>query len=296
MRSISGSRTDPFDPGLEPAALFRSVSDDYFRTMVIPLREGRSFDARDRLGAPAVVIVNETLARRYFPEDDALGHHLSVWGESSEIVGIVGDVQQLELGAEARPAIYVASPQRALGYFDPKDLAVRTTAEPEALAASIRAEIWELDPDQPIASVRTMDDIVMSSVTDEWLQTSLLLVFGLVALSLAAIGVYGVQSYSVSSRTGEIGLRMALGAQAGHVLGMVTAHGMVRATLGILLGVVGAVWSTRFLAGMLYGVAPSDPWTLVAISVALGGVALGACLVPGLRATRIDPLIALRDS
>ena len=284
------------DPGLEPAALFRSVSDDYFRTMGIPLRGGRVFDVRDRLGAPAVVIVNETLARRYFPEGDALGHHLSVWGESSEIAGIVGDVQQLELGADTRPAIYVASPQRALGYFDPKDLAVCTTAEPEALAASIRAEIWELDPDQPIASVRTMNDIVLSSVTDERLQTSLLSVFGLVALSLAAIGVYGVQSYSVSSRTGEIGLRMALGAQAGDVLGTVTVHGMTRAILGILLGVMGAVWSTRFLTGMLYGVAPSDPWTLLAISVALGGVAFGACLLPGLRATRIDPLIALRDS
>ena len=133
-----------------------------------------------------------------------------------------------------------------------------TTAEPEALAASIRAEIWELDPDQPIASVRTMNDIVLSSVTDERLQTSLLSVFGLVALSLAAIGVYGVQSYSVSSRTGEIGLRMALGAQAGDVLGTVTVHGMTRAILGILLGVMGAVWSTRFLTGMLYGVAPSD--------------------------------------
>jgi len=117
-----------------------------------------------------------------------------------------------------------------------------------------------------------------------------------VVLPLVAIGVYGVQSYSVSSRTGEIGLRMALGAQSGHVLGMVTAHGMARATLGILIGVVGAVLSTRFLSGMLYGVAPSDPWTLLAISVALGGVAFGACLLPGLRATRIDPLVALRDS
>ena len=223
-------------------------------------------------------------------------HSCNNAGESSEIAGIVGDVQQLELGADTRPAIYVASPQRALGYFDPKDLAVCTTAEPEALAASIRAEIWELDPDQPIASVRTMNDIVLSSVTDERLQTSLLSVFGLVALSLAAIGVYGVQSYSVSSRTGEIGLRMALGAQAGDVLGTVTVHGMTRAILGILLGVMGAVWSTRFLTGMLYGVAPSDPWTLLAISVALGGVAFGACLLPGLRATRIDPLIALRDS
>ncbi len=168
--------------------------------------------------------------------------------------------------------------------------------EPETLAASIRAEIWDLDPDQPIASVRTMNDIVMGSVTDERLQTSLLSIFALVALSLAAIGVYGVQSYSMSSRTGEIGLRMALGAQSGHVLGMVTAQGMARATLGILIGVVGAVWSTRFLSGMLYGVAPSDPWTLLAISIALGGVAFGACLLPGLRATRIDPLIALRDS
>lgn len=281
--------------GIQPLAVFRSVSNDYFRTLGISLVEGRGFDRRDGADAPKVVVVNEQFVRDFFPDADVLGHRIDIWGTSAEIVGVVANLQQLVFGDEPRPSIYVAMEQRALGFFDPKDFAVRTQADPTALAPGIRAEIWAIDPDQPIASIRTMEQIVSGSIANRRMQTLLLFAFATVALLLATLGIYGVLSYLVSQRTDEIGLRMALGARALDVVRLVAGQGMLLALCGMAIGLVAGVGLGRVLSGMLHGVEAGDPWTLAAVACVLSVVAFAACLIPAARAARIDPLVALRN-
>ena len=207
----------------------------------------------------------------------------------------MGDAHQLAVGEDVRPAIYVASVQRSFGFFDPRDFALYARRDPSSLVSTVRAEVWSIDPDQPIASIRTMDEIVADAAANDRVQTILLTAFALVALLLAALGIYGVLTHTVSQRTDEIGLRMALGAGRSDVLRMVAGEGMMLTFLGIGLGLVGASALARVLRGMLHGIEPGDPWTMGAVATLLGAVGLAACLVPGFRATRIDPLEALRE-
>ena len=280
---------------IDPIAVFRSVTASYFRTLGIPLVEGRGFDVRDGLNAPKVAIVNRTLAREFFRGASPLGARIDIWGESTEIVGIVGDAHQFAVGEDVRPAVYVASEQRSFGFFDPRDFALHARRDPSSLVSAVRAEVWSIDPDQPIASIRTMDAIVEDAVANDRVQTLLLTAFAVVALLLAALGIYGVLTHTVSQRTDEIGLRMALGANRSDVLRMVAGEGMMLTVLGIGLGLIGASALARILQGMLHGIEPGDPWTMGAVAALLGVVGLAACLVPGFRATRISPLEALRD-
>jgi putative ABC transport system permease protein len=281
----------------EPIVVFRSATPDYFGAMGIPLLRGRLFGKDDDAHAPKVVVVNEALERDHFDGESALGAHLKIWSGSYEyeIVGVVGNVQAFGLGGEARPVLYVPALQRSYGWFDPRDLAVRTRTDPQTLAASIRAQVRAIDPDQPVSFVRTMEDIVEGSVSAERLQTLVLSVFGGTALILAALGIYGVLCFTVIQRTNEIGLRMALGARSIDVVHMVLGQGMRWVFVGALLGLFAALGLTNVLAGMLYEIEPTDPATLAGIMVLLAAVALVACLIPGLRATRVDPLIALRE-
>ena len=292
---IQGRVAEDVTSTMDPIAVFRSVTTKYFRTLGIPLVEGRGFDVRDGSSAPKVAIINRTLAREFFRGESALGKRIDIWGESTEIVGVVGDAHQLAVGEDVRPAIYVASVQRSFGFFDPRDFALYARRDPSSLVSTVRAEVWSIDPDQPIASIRTMDEIVADAAANDRVQTILLTAFALVALLLAALGIYGVLTHTVSQRTDEIGLRMALGAGRSDVLRMVAGEGMMLTFLGIGLGLVGASALARVLRGMLHGIEPGDPWTMGAVATLLGAVGLAACLVPGFRATRIDPLEALRE-
>ncbi len=281
-------------PETDPIAVFRGVTASYFRTMGIPLVAGRGFDSRDGPEAPKVVIINRSLSQRFFAGESAIGHHLNIWGERVEIVGMVSDVQQFSFAEEPRPAIYVAAPQRSWGYFDPKEVAIRTRSNPEALIGSIRAEVWAVDPEQPVAAIRTMDTIVVSSLSEDRLRTLLLTSFASAALLLAALGVYGVVSYVVSSSTVEIGVRMALGASGRTVVGWVLSQGLRPVLMGVTIGVALTIALARVLGGYVAIAAPGQPWVLVISSGVLSFVALAAVLIPAIRATRVDPLRSLR--
>jgi putative ABC transport system permease protein len=282
-------------PKLDPIAVFRSVTPGYFRALGVPLLEGRDFDDRDRKSSPQVAVVNRTLARRFFGGESALGKRLVIWGAPAAIVGVVADVHELTVGEDARPAIYVAAGQRSFGFFDPRDFAVHTRGDPLAIVPAVRAEVWSIDAEQPIGSIRTMEDIVSAAVASERLQTSLLTTFGAVALVLAALGIYGVLTHTVSQRTDEIGLRMALGARAADVVGLVAGRGIGLAAAGLTLGLVVSFGLGRALEGMLYGIGRFDFETIAAVAGLLSAVVLAACLIPALRASRIDPLETLTE-
>ncbi|HXV64661.1 MAG TPA: ABC transporter permease [Vicinamibacteria bacterium] len=286
-------REEPSDS--DRFAVFRSVTPDYFRALGVPVVRGRVFDRGDSSDSPRTAVINESFFRRFLGEVEPVGQRLRIWGEPHEIIGIVGDIRELERGGEPVPALYVTVYQRSFGFFDPRDLAVRARGDASGLARRIRAEIWAVDPDQPISYTRAMNDILNGSVSTERLQMVVFSIFGAAALLLAALGIYGVLSYAVARRTSEIALRMALGARSSDVLRLVLLQGMRPAVLGVGLGVGASLVVTRFFAGMLYGVEPNDPWTLAAITTTLTAVALLACLLPSWRATRVDPLVALRE-
>jgi putative ABC transport system permease protein len=286
-------------PGEAPTASFRAVSPHYFEAMGIALMKGRAFTEQDRAGAPDVMIINEALARRYFPDEDPvgkrlIGNRLQLLGGDEvtrEIVGVVADVRHFGLDAEARPEMYFPYNQ------DPWPgayVAVRAASDPAAMAAAIRNQIWAVDKDQPIYNVKVMGRRVAESTMQRRFNMLLLAVFASVALALAAVGVYGVMSYSVTQRTHEIGIRMALGAQSADVLKLVVSQGMALALAGVGVGLGAALALTRLMSSLLYGVSATDPVTFAVIPLVLTGVALVACFVPARRATKVDPMIALR--
>jgi putative ABC transport system permease protein len=304
-------RPDP-PQGQQQQAATRAVSDDYFRTMQIPLRKGRFFnnaDARvalplirwfeqqpfpehfnDPQAAPAVII-NETMARLYFPNEDPLGKRLRVvlspW---MTVVGVTGDVHHNGLNVPPNPEIYLSQlqePQSSLAVM------ARTTGDPLQLAAAAREQVKAIDKDLPV-TVTTMDQIFSESVAGQRFNTSLLGIFAAVALLLAMIGVFGVINYSVAQRTREIGIRIALGAQRRDVFRIVVGQGLVLALVGIALGAVGAFALTRLISGLLFGVSPTDGPTFVMVSLIVTVVAFLACYLPARRATKVDPLVALR--
>jgi predicted permease len=272
------------------------VTPNYFRTMGIPLREGRDFTEADAAGATRVTIVDERLAREYWPGASAVGKRIRFGPpENNEpwhmIVGVAGAVRHERLDKETRQSIYVPYlqiPVRSMA------LAVRTTGNPESFAGAVRQEVRALDKDQPVTNVMTMDAVISRSVWQQRFYTILFGVFATLALVLAAVGIYGVMSYAVAQRTHEIGIRMALGARAADVLRLVIKNSMLLISIGVVIGLVGALALTRLLATMLFGVTPTDALTFVAVSAVLIIVALVACYVPARRATKVDPLVALR--
>ena len=287
-------------PEDKPISNHRTISPSYFRALHIPLSRGREFDESDNQHAPPVIIVNETLARRFFAGTEALGQHIIIEGERGdngsppprEIIGIVGDVRHESLDTESGPEYYVPYTQAP----EPSmSLVVRTSTDnPGSLAAGLRDMIKQMDKDQYVAAIQPMTKLVAESVARRRFNALLTGLFAAVALLLAAVGIFGVLNYTVAQRTQEIGLRVALGAQTRDVLRLVLGHGVRLIIFGLVLGLAASFALTRILAGMLFGVTPTDPVTFVGVSFLLGSVALLACYIPARRATKVDPLVALR--
>ncbi|MBI3451099.1 MAG: ABC transporter permease [Acidobacteria bacterium] len=284
-----------FPAGSEPIADKLTATPGYFRTMRIPLLRGRDFDDRDRAGAPGVAIVNEALARQWFRGVDPVGKRIAFnWQTEGyqTIVGVVADTKMSQVEESPRPAIYVPVAQRpdtALTFV------VRTASPPAAMARALGETIHALDRNQPVPAPRTMESIVSDSLTPRRAPAALVGAFASVALALAALGIYGLLSFSVAQRTHEIGLRMALGARAADVLRMILREGLSTTLAGVGLGLIAGLALTRLISGMLYGVSSSDPATFAAVAITLTAVALVPAYVPARRATRIDPMAALRN-
>jgi putative ABC transport system permease protein len=281
-----------------PFALWRVVSPDYFRAMGIPLRRGRFFDARDSADAQPAVLVNRRLAEQYWPGEDAIGKRLKVGALDSPnawltVVGVVGDVRQTGLN-EQKLEFYVPYAQERRSFMAPRDLVVRTKSDPATIAAAVRRAVWSVDKDQPVSNVRTLDQVVAAAISQERFQALMLGLFAALALLLACVGLYGVISYAVVQRTHEIGVRMALGAQPLDVLRLVIRQGMLLTVAGLVVGIIAGTFVTRVLSDLLFGVTPRDPLTFAGVPVLLLVVAFFACYIPARRATRIDPLAALR--
>jgi macrolide transport system ATP-binding/permease protein len=282
-------------PGEDLTSDFNIIGPDYFRTMKIPLLAGREFGPPDNTTALQVVVINETAARRYWPNQNPLGRRLILGRapdeEVREIVGVVKDSKYRRLNEAVRPAIYVPFAQ---DYRANMALHVRTTGEPTAMLAAVRHEVQSLDASLPLYNIKTLEEQRNSSLYTTRLAATLLTVFGLLALLLAALGLYGVMAYAVNRRTREIGIRLALGAQGHNVLRQILAEGMTVVTVGVALGLAGAFALTRLMKTLLFGVTATDPLTFVLIAGLLLVVAMLACFIPARRATKVDPLVALR--
>jgi putative ABC transport system permease protein len=279
-------------------ASFSTITGDYFRALQIPLIAGRTFERRDNADAPKVVIINEAVAKRHFGSPaEAIGKRLTIWRDEQflrEIVGVVGDTKTAALDAQGGAQIYVPHAQDWQWNF--MAMVVRTASDPAGFVTTFRREVQALDKDQPVYNVRTMDDVVMNSLGTRRVSMQLFAVFACAALLLAALGIYGVMAYSVTQRTQEIGIRMALGAQKSDVLGLVIRQGMTLTVIGVAVGLGGAVALTRLIANLLFGVEATDPLTFLAIPVLLLFVALVACYLPARRAARLDPTVALAQN
>ena len=285
-------------PDKWPAINYRGISSDYFRTMNIPVVQGRAFTERDNANAPLVMIVNQALARQHFPKGDPVGKRINFGNNDAqgqpvwwEIVGVAADVRNLELREEASPELYTSLLQDG---WNAMSLVVRTSVEPASLAPEVRRIVAEVDKSAPVSEVKTMEHIVAEAVTQPRFNLFLLGLFGSIALLLSAAGIYGVTAYAVTQRTHEFGIRMALGAQVGDVLKMILGQGMLVIGIGVLIGLVASFALTRLMKSLLYGVGATDPLTFVGITVVLMLVALLACYIPARRATKVDPLVALR--
>ena len=279
--------------GTEPEVSFNTVMPNYFETMNIPFIRGRTFGTEDRTGTPTALIINQTMANRFWPNQDPLGQQVRFVSDNSTgtIVGVVGDAKHYWLEEIQRPQLYVPFSQNP-GIF--ATLVMRTTVDPLSLSEQVRQAVWKVDPDQPMWKIRTVEFLVERSVADRKFLMALMGIFASLALVLTTIGLYGVISYLVNQRTQEIGIRMALGAQVGHILRMVLKQGMLLVFIGVALG-LGASWLlTRLIARLLYQVSETDPLTFIGVSTLLTVVALLACYLPARRATRVDPLEALR--
>jgi putative ABC transport system permease protein len=310
LMSIEGR---PAPPSIDqvPVVRFALISSDYFRTFGISVRQGRAFTAQDNEDSQPVAIINETLARRFFADEDPVGK--TIWMAPPDnllppnaltpenrtfrrlIVGVVADVKGGSLNLPTLSYVYAPLHQfRREGYSNALMLAVQTEGKPEALAGTIREQVRALDADQPVSNVRSISELVDRALSAAKFNLLLLGLFAGVALVLAAVGIYGVMSYAVTQRTHEIGVRMALGAQPGDVLRMVIRQGMLLAAAGVAVGIAGAWALTRLMASLLFGTSATDLLTFALIALLLSGVALVACWIPARRATKVDPMIALR--
>jgi len=282
-------------PGEKQGAVYRIIRPDYFRTMGATLLKGRDFTAHDNDGSPPVVIINEQFAQRHWPNEDPIGKRIVVGDDDPnprEIVGVVKALKQNQWTAEPKLEMYLPHLQspapRAL------TLVVRSNGDPLALVAGIENQVWSIDKNLPVSDITTMEEVVAQSIEQQRFNMFLLGLFACVALILAMVGIYGVMSESVASRTHEIGIRMALGAQAADVLRMVVRQGMALAAIGIGIGLFGAFWLTQFMSRLLFEISPTDRITFLLIPLIVALIVLCACLIPARRATKVDPLEALR--
>ncbi|HKG60298.1 MAG TPA: ABC transporter permease [Pyrinomonadaceae bacterium] len=282
-------------PGQEYDGRYRVATPDYFRTMDISIVRGRAFTEQDKAGALPVVIVNETLARKHWPGQDPLGKRIRFYGPLErapwlQVVGVIKDVKH-ELNIPVEPEYYLPHAQDSWASMV---LVARTTVDPASLAAALRQQVWAIDKDQPVFDVKTMQEVRSTSVAIYSFSSVMLAIFAGVALVLAAVGIYGVMAFAVTQRTQEIGIRMALGARTADVLKLVVTHGMKLALLGIVIGLAGSWALTRFIGKLLVGVQPTDLLTFSLVSLSLLVAAFVACYLPARRATKVDPLVALR--
>jgi putative ABC transport system permease protein len=270
------------------------VSDDYFKTMGIALVRGRVIEARDGAGgAPGAAVVNEEMVRRFWPNRDPLGARVTVDGQNwLTVVGVARDTRQEELGGKPYAQLYLPAvqvpPSRVY-------LVVRAAGDPKALIGSVRAAVAAIDPELPVYDVQTMAQRLASNVARPRVTAALVSIFGVVALALAAVGIYGVVAYSVTERTREFGVRLALGARGGDVVRLVVGQGVAPVLGGLAIGLAGAWAGSRVLASLLFGIGTNDPLTFAFVTLFLGAVALTAAYLPARRATRVDPLTALRS-
>jgi predicted permease len=282
-------------PGQGPVADIRVADPDYFHAMRIPLRRGRTPTAADRPGSPSVIVVNEKLVRQIWPGEDPIGRRVKVnWIESSpeaEVIGVVGDVHGAGLDGDIRPTIYYPQAQRPAGSMW---LVIRHAGDPVTLTTAVRAAVRQLDRNLPVPNGLTMYARLVRSMSDRRYPMLVLSIFAGLAVLLSTVGLYGVLAYAVSQRTAEIGIRVALGAQVRDVVGLVVTQGLRVVGLGVAIGLAGAVATTRVLRSLLYGVAATDPATLLAVSLGLVAIAALAAYVPARRATKVDPMVALR--
>ncbi len=284
----------PYPAGSEPDTNYYSVTPGYFKAMGIPLLRGRLFTERDTKDAPRVIIINETMAKRFFPGEDPIGKRLHVTMGPvlyREIVGIVGDVKHYSLDQEAKAQTYEPYAQQP---FSGMTLVARTSGDPAGLSSAIRGEVLKIDKELPISNVKTLEQYLSTSIAQQRFSVLLLGIFAAVAMALACVGIYGVLSYSVTQRRREIGVRMALGAARRDVLRLVVGHAMLLTLIGVAIGLGAAFALTRVMSTLLFGVSATDPMTFGLIALLLIAVALLAALVPARRATKVDPMVALR--
>lgn len=285
----------PYNQGDMPYAAMRQAGPDFFKTLKIQLLKGRVFTDSDGPDSPPVIIINEAMARRYWPKENPIGRRVYFnWNRSRpEIAGVIGDIKRAALDAEPKPEMYFPFAQ-----FPSNDmmLAVRTDGDPLSFVAAVRGAVQAIDKDQPVALIHTMEELVSESASQRRFNTLLLAVFAGVALTLAAVGIYGVMSYSVEQRAHEIGLRMALGAQTSDVLRLFLGQGMKLIVLGVVIGLAAASAITHLISSLLFGVSATDPVTYVGIALLLAAVAFLACYIPARRAARVDPVVTLRRS
>jgi len=300
-------------PENRPRAGYSEVSSGIFSTLKIPLVKGRYLDEHDTEAAPWVVAINQSFARKFFPNEDPIGQQILLRYDPypvdelrpRQIVGVVGDVKHFGLGEETPPFVYAPFTQQpavfpggAARAHLHKALVLRTPSGAMSglknLGVSVKQALAEIDPNQPVTNIMTMEDVLSASLGDYRFYMELLGIFAGVAVLLAAVGIYGVMSYSVSERTHEIGIRMALGARPGDVLGLVTKLGFKLTSIGVTIGVALAFGVTRLISTFLFGVKPTDPLTYAAVALSLAAIALLACYVPARRAMRVDPMVALR--
>jgi putative ABC transport system permease protein len=304
---MSGNRLDhdfliegrpPIAKGEEPSLYSRSVTKDYLKVMQIPVLQGREFSEQDRASSPMVGIINEAAAREHFPDEDPIGKRIR-WARSDQvswitIVGVAQDIRHFGFDRDEMPAVYTLYEQQDQPWKRWMVLVVRSQEETSALLRAIKEKLATVDNQIPVTEVATMTQVMSSSLATQRFNMTLLGIFAALAFLLAMIGIYGVISFSVSQRTHEIGIRMALGAKTGDVLQLILKQGLLLAVIGAGLGIVGAFALTRLMESLLFGVSARDPLTFTMVFLLLVAVALVACLVPARRAAKTDPMIALR--
>jgi putative ABC transport system permease protein len=289
----------PVPPAQQPAMQVRVATPDYFDAIGIPLKRGRGFTENDRVGTPRVVLITEAAARQYFPNEDPIGKKIRLgWGRGpgreragGEVIGIVGDVKDSALNEPNPPQIYMPLRQWPVSFMT---VVLKTSVPPASLAEAARAQVAAVDPNLPLSNVKTLDAVISQSISQQRFYLTLLTIFAGVALVLAAIGIFGVLSYAVAQRTREIGIRMALGAPGRTVIGLIVRQAMILVLCGVVLGTAAALSLSETMARMLFSIKPTDPATFATVAAVLVTVALFAAYIPARRATRVDPIVALR--
>jgi putative ABC transport system permease protein len=288
----------PVEKGNQPSADFFAIEEGYFKTLGVSMLKGREFTERDNKTAPPVIIVNQAFAKKFFPGEEPIGKRIKPGISTNsdkpvmrEIVGVVSDVRNRNLSSDVRAGYFIPAPQMP---FNQMTLIVRTGNDPHSLITAVQNEVHAMDQEVPVFNIKTMEEYISATVATPRFNTTLLVIFAAVALVLTIVGLYGVMSYSVAQRTNEIGIRMALGAQTSDVLRLIVSQGFKLVLIGLGIGLIGAFALTRVIASLLFGVTTKDPLTFAAVAVLLALVALLACYIPARRATRLDPLHALR--